>query len=324
MRPEPQPTDQQAVFEGERGRLTGLAYRMLGSMTDAEDVLQDAWMRWQAAAQGDIRSPGSFLTTVVTRLCLDRLKQARQHREVYVGPWLPEPVLDDPVFHDPGDGLIEGDVTFALMLALERLTPLERAAFILHDVFDMPFGDIAPLLERGDDACRKLASRARAHIRKSRPRFKVPPEEADRVASAFFAASKSGDLGALGRLLAHNASLHSDGGGRKVAALNVIRGAQKVARFYAGLARKPEYGPPMWHQSMRINGLPAHLVITSDGTRQATLVEVDGGTVVSVYVIRNPDKLERLWQQLSEGGASGSVGKQGVQWAPPKRPTRTP
>lgn len=300
MRPEHQKPDQAAVFEGERGRLTGLAYRMLGSITDAEDVLQDAWMRWEAADQDTIRSPGSFLSTIVTRLCLDRLKQARRHREIYVGPWLPEPVLEDPAFPDGGDGLVDGDVTFALMLALERLSPLERAAFILHDVFEVPFSEIASLLERGEQACRQLASRARAHIRKSRPRFEVQPEEADRVASAFFAASRGGDLDALGRLLADEATLHNDGGGRKLAALKVISGAQKVARFYAGLARKPRYGPPLWGQRMRINGLPANLIVTSDGTRQATLVEVDGHEIVSVYVIRNPDKLERLWKQLGK------------------------
>ncbi|MEM9107925.1 MAG: sigma-70 family RNA polymerase sigma factor [Pseudomonadota bacterium] len=300
MRPEHQTPDQSAAFETERGRLTGLAYRMLGSMTDAEDVLQDAWMRWQSADHDTIRSPGSFLSTIVTRLCLDRLKEARRHREIYVGPWLPEPVLEDPAF-PVGDGMIEGDVTFALLLALERLSPLERAAFILHDIFEVPFAEIAPLLERGEQACRQLASRARGHILKSRPRFEVHPEEADRVASAFFAASRSGNLDALGRLLADKAELHNDGGGRKLAALNVIYGAQKVARFYAGLARKPHSGPALWQQRTRINGLPASLDITSDGTRQATLVEVGGSEVVSVYVIRNPDKLERLWRQLGKG-----------------------
>lgn len=298
MQPEHHTSDQAAVFESERGRLTGLAYRMLGSMTDAEDVLQDAWMRWEAVDYSTIRSPGSFLSKIVSRLCLDRLKQVRRHREVYVGPWLPEPVLEDPAFPHGSDGFVEGDVTFALMLALERLSPLERAAFILHDVFDVPFGEIAVVLERSEQACRQLASRARAHIRKSRPRFEVAPEEADRVASAFFAASRSGDVDALGRLLSDHATLHNDGGGRKLAALNVICGAQKLARFYAGLARKPMYGPPLWHQRMRVNGLPANLVITSDGTRQATLVEVDGREIVAVYVIRNPDKLERLWRQL--------------------------
>ncbi|WP_136657699.1 sigma-70 family RNA polymerase sigma factor [Nitratireductor sp. XY-223] len=303
MPPETDPPDRAAAFEAERGRLTGLAYRMLGSMTDAEDVVQDAWLRWDGATRQDISKPGAYLSRIVTRLCLDRLKQARHRREVYVGPWLPEPVLSDPAAAGEPDLMVEKDISYALMLALERLSPLERAAFILYDIFDMPFGEIATVLGRGEQACRQLASRARAHIRKSRPRFKVPPDEADSVAAAFFAASKSGDLNALGRLLAENAELHSDGGGRKLAALNVIYGARKVARFYAGLARKPAYRPPLWSRRMRINGLPANLTIEADGSRQVTLVELDGSTVVSVYLVCNPDKIEPLWRQLGEPGA---------------------
>ncbi len=282
--------------------MTGLAYRMLGTMTDAEDVIQDAWLRWSSAAPMEIRKPGAYLSRIVTRLCLDRLKQARHHREVYVGPWLPEPVLSDTSATGLPDEMVGKDISYALMLALERLSPLERAAFILHDIFDMPFGEVAAALGRGEQACRQLASRARAHIRNSRPRFTVPPEEADRIAAAFFAASKSGDLDALGRLLAENAELHSDGGGRRIAALNVIYGQRKVARFYAGLARKPAYRPPIWSKHMRINGLPADLAIAADGTRQATLVALDGTTVASVYLVCNPEKLEPLWRQLDAPG----------------------
>ena len=303
MLPEIKLPDRAAAFEAERGRLTGLAYRMLGSLSDAEDVIQDAWLRWEGATPQDIRKPGAYLSRIVTRLCLDRLKQARRYREVYVGPWLPEPVLSGPDAAGEFDGAPEKDISYALMLALERLSPLERAAFILYDIFDVPFGEIAAVLGRSEQACRQLASRARVRLRKSRPRFDVPPEEADRVAEAFFAASRGGDLDKLGKLLADDVALHSDGGGRKIAALNVIRGAGKVARFYAGLARKPAYGPALWRRRVRINGLPANLVVTSDGTRQATLVEVDGAAVVSVYVIRNPEKLERLWSQLAESGA---------------------
>lgn len=300
MPPEGSPSDRTAVFQAERGRLAGLAYRMLGSMSDAEDVMQDAWLRWQGATRQDIRNPGAYLSRIVTRLCLDRLKQARSHREVYVGPWLPEPVLDDPAATGEPFGATDKDISYALMLALERLSPLERAAFILHDVFDTPFAEIAAVLGRSDQACRQLASRARSHIRKSRPRFNVAPEEAEEVAEAFFAASKSGDLKTLGQLLAADVELHSDGGGRKIAALNVIRGADKVARYYAGIARKPAYRPPSWSRRMRVNGLPANLIIDVQGTHEATLLEIDGATVTSVYVVRNPDKLERLWQQLDE------------------------
>ncbi|MEX3011121.1 sigma-70 family RNA polymerase sigma factor [Hoeflea sp. TYP-13] len=300
MRPEKSTADRAAAFESERGRLTGLAYRMLGTLADAEDVMQDAWLRWEGAAPHEVKKPGAYLSAIVTRLCLDRLKQARRYREVYVGPWLPEPILADPAAASDTEEIIGSDITFALMLALERLSPLERAAFILHDIFEMPFGEIAPLLERSEPACRQLAKRARDHVRKSRPRFTVAPEEAEKVAAAFFSASKSGDLDRLGRLLAENTELHSDGGGRKIAALNVIHGAPKVARFYAGIARKPAYRPPLWSQQMRINNLPANMTINGDGTREVTLVEVVGNAVTSVYIIRNPDKLERLWKQVGE------------------------
>ncbi len=169
MLPDNKLPDRAAAFETERGRLTGLAYRMLGSLTDAEDIMQDAWLRWEGAAPDDIRKPAAYLSAIVTRLCLDRLKQARRHREVYVGPWLPEPVLTDPASVDDPDCLSEKDISYALMLALERLSPLERAAFILYDVFDMPFGEIAPVLGRSEQACRQLASRARPY-----PQFPSP------------------------------------------------------------------------------------------------------------------------------------------------------
>lgn len=295
----PDPTALGAAFEGERGRLTGLAYRLLGSLTDAEDVVQDAWLRWQRLDPEDVANPRAYLSAIVTRLCLDRLKQARRRREVYVGPWLPEPVLEDPALAFIPEEACASDVSFALMLALERLSPLERAAFILHDVFEMSFSEIATTLGRSEAACRQLARRARDNVRAERPRFAVDPEESEAVAEAFFAASRSGNLDGLSRLLAENATLHTDGGGLKPAARNVIYGGAKVGRFFAGLARKPNAAPLLWSRRTIVNGLSALLTIESDGTRQATAVESSGGQVCAIYVIRNPEKLHRLWSAAS-------------------------
>ncbi len=220
-------------FEPHRRRLRGLAYRMLGSVSDAEDVVQDAYLRWHAADREGVADPGAFLARVVARLCLDRLKAARQRRETYIGPWLPEPVLDASAWTPDDAGEIAADLSIALMLALER------AAFLLHDVFDLGFADIAAALGRREAACRQLAARARAHVRASRPRAPADPDAAARLAAGFMEAARSGDATALARLLAEDVAMHSDGGGRRVAARNVVHGRERVARFFVGLARKP-------------------------------------------------------------------------------------
>lgn len=295
-----QQSSRAAAFETERRRLTGLAYRLLGTMSDAEDVLQDAWLRWQNLPEEEIRQPSAYLSSIVTRLCLDRLKQARRHREVYVGPWLPEPLLEDPALATLPEEAVARDVSFALMLALERLSPLERAAFILHDVFDMDFAKVAAALGRSEAACRQLARRAREHVRAERPRFPVDPRESEALADAFFAAARSGDALALGQLLAETATLQTDGGGRARAALNVIRSAAKVARFFAGIARKRRSTPPLWSRRITVNGLPAELILQADGTRQLGVIEVSAGQVGNVYIIRNPDKLEKLWASIAD------------------------
>lgn len=307
MRSESPDRDRTVIFEAERRRLMGLAYRMLGSLADAEDVLQDAWLRWRATAD-EIGKPSAYLSAIVSRLCLDRLKRARRQREVYVGPWLPEPVPDDPMLIDHSPDAVAGGVSFALMLALERLSPLERAVFVLHDVFDMSFPDVAATLGRNEAACRQLASRARTHVRQARPRFDVARADADAIADAFFAASKTGDADTLARVLAEDVTLHTDGGGRKRAALNVIVGARKVARFFTGLARKPTFAPPTWSRPMRINGQPACLTVEADGTRQATIVELGVDRLTAIYVIRNPNKLERLWRMESGPVQTASTG----------------
>jgi RNA polymerase sigma-70 factor, ECF subfamily len=274
-----------------RGRLLGLAYRMLGSRSDAEDVVQDAYLRF-AGAQ-DVHNAEAFLVTVVTRLCLDRLKSARAQREVYIGPWLPEPVFDaDGLSADAATELAD-DLSFALLLALDRLSPMERAAFLLHDVFDTPFSEIAAMLDRTEASCRQLASRARRAVRDNRPAPAATPDSHARLLQAFSAAVASGDVRQLAELLREDAVALTDGGGRKFAARNPIIGADKVARFFIGLAGKTA-GHDVRIEPAMINGAVGALLYL-DGELDLTLsMAIDGEKIAAIYVVRNPDKLRHL------------------------------
>jgi len=282
-------------LEQHRQPLVRLAYRMLGELAEAEDVVQDAYLRWREVDRSAVESAKAYLSAVVTRLCLDRLKAARRRRELYVGAWLPEPLVEE--YSPAASVAASDDVSFALMLALERLSPLERAAFLLHDVFDVGFEEIAAILGRSAVACRQLASRARTALREARPRFPVAPEEGRRFSEAFFTASRDGDTERLRQLLAESATFHSDGGGRKYAALRPITGAAKVCRMYAGLARKARGAPP-WRQHALINGLPGTITVEPDGTLQATALEIADGRIHAIYVMRNPDKLAHVLARL--------------------------
>ena len=233
-------------FEPHRRHLRGLAYRMLGSLAEAEDAVQDAYLRWHAVDRDQVTDPRAFLTTATTRICLDALQSARARREEYVGPWLPEPVVDTKALAPDAQTELAEDLSIALLLALDRLSPLERAAFLLHDVFDCSFSEVAQALDRSEAACRQLASRARTHVREARPRDEsVARDRADDAAtrheeliSAFVAATRSGDLDALMSMLAEDARLVADGGGKVQAALNVIEGANSIARFIVGVTAK--------------------------------------------------------------------------------------
>lgn len=275
-------------FEDHRRHLTGLAYRMLGSVAEAEDVVQDAYLRWHATDRAGVEDPRAFLSRVAIRLCLDRLKSARARRESYVGPWLPEPVVEDAPADDPLD------LSMTLMLALERLSPLERAAFLLHDVFDVDFDEVSRALGRSSAACRQLASRAREHVRESRPRFPVDPEEGARIASAFRDAAATGDAAALIRLLAEDAVMHSDGGGKRLAALAPIVGRDKVTRFFVGIARKADPTAVYRFTPTQINGQPGFIVEEPDGSIYTTSLDIREGRIVAIYIVRNPDKLGHL------------------------------
>ncbi|PNU02108.1 RNA polymerase subunit sigma [Novosphingobium guangzhouense] len=275
-------------FTTQRSRLLRLAYRMLGSLSDAEDVVQDAWLRW-ARADSAIEYPTTYLTRIVTRLCLDRQKSARTQRETYVGPWLPDPLLGSV---EP-DVMISDDITVTLMLAMERLSPLERAAFLLHDVFDMSLPEVALTLGREPAAVRQLASRARKHIRTARPRFAVKATEADRIARAFFVAARDGDTAQLAGLLAEDVEIHADGGGKVLAFRNVVRGVDNALRLFAGLRRKHAPVPTLIRTAM-IDGLPGYISIDGAGLLQTTALEMYEGRITAVYIVRNPDKLGHI------------------------------
>jgi RNA polymerase sigma-70 factor, ECF subfamily len=274
-----------------RGRLLGLAYRMLGSRSDAEDVVQDAYLRF-AGAQ-DIHNPEAFLVTVVTRLCLDRLKSAKTQREIYVGPWLPEPVLDAEGLSADAATELADDLSFALLLALDRLSPPERAAFLLHDVFDMPFSEVAEMIDRSEVACRQLATRARRAMRDVRPAPVARPDTHARLLNAFSQAVASGDLSRLAGLLREDAIAMTDGGGRKSAALNPIRGADKITRFFIGPANK-NAGRDIRIEPTMINGTVGALLYMDGELDHSFSMAIDHDRIAAIYIIRNPDKLRHV------------------------------
>ena len=277
--------DAAASFDPLRPKLMRVAYRMLGSVADAEDVLQEAFIRWMGADRSEVREPEAFLRRAVTRLCLDQLKSARRQRETYIGPWLPDPVVEEDEVED---------VTLPLMLVLERLSPLERAAFLLHDVFGLGFEEVAETIERDPATCRQLASRARTHVRAARPRFQMERQRGLALAEAFFAASRSGDMKALGAMLAADVSLHADGGGKRPAATEPIFGidaVMKVHEYLAALFRKN--GSKLVRAGF-VNGLPGFITLEADGELSTTALEIEDGKVAAIYVVRNPDKLRHL------------------------------
>lgn len=279
-------SDAVTAFEPHRRFLVGVAYRMLGSVAEAEDVVQDAYLRWEGADRAEVVEPRAFLARVVTRLCLDRIKSARANREQYVGTWLPEPIIEAP-----GPSEVADDLSVALMMTLERLSPLERAAFLLHDVFDMDYSQIAGVLERSETACRQLATRAREHVRDERPRFEPTREAEAKLTAAFATAMMSGDTGALSTLLAEDAVFYSDGGGKRKAALNPIYGRDKIVRFFEGI--KTKAAPPTGARPVRINGLPG-FVLQGELGLETISIETSGDRIVAIYAIRNPDKLKHL------------------------------
>jgi RNA polymerase sigma-70 factor (ECF subfamily) len=273
------------AFDPLRPKLIRVAYRMLGSIADAEDVVQDAFLRWLDTDRDAVRAPEAFLRRIVTRLCLDHLKSARVRREDYVGQWLPDPVLDE----EPVE-----DVTLPLLIALDRLSPLERAAFLLHDVFGSSFEEVASAIDCDPAACRQLAARAREHVRAERPRFPVEKQRGLEIAAAFFAASRRGDMAGLQAMLADDIAVYSDGGGKRPAGLRPIHGLVDVMKLHGSLARFYARGESTVTRYGFVNGLPGFITREADGILQTTALLIEDGRIRAIYVMRNPDKLGHL------------------------------
>lgn len=279
-----------AAFEAQRGRLRRLAYRMLGSVSEAEDAVQDAWLRWARAA-GGVGDPAAWLVRTTTRLCIDRLRAAKAERAAYRGPWLPEPLIE-PLTADPVERA--EDVSVAFLLALERLSPLERAVFLLHDVFDEDYAAVAATLQRSEAAVRQLASRAREHVRDARPRFPVSQDQALKLAAAFMAAAANADFKALAETLAEDAIMVSDGGGKRRAALRVMVGRDDILRLLEGLAWRQGLPKVEQFEAVRVNGWPGLLLHLADGPETIAFEPGPDGRIAAIYAMRNPEKLRHL------------------------------
>ena len=283
------------VFEEQRSSLFSLAYRLLGSVSDAEDVVQEAFLRWNQDPTRDIRSPRAYLATIVVRLCLDQLRSARAKREVYVGPWLPEPLVTTGRT-DLTDGVVlRESLSFAFLLMLENLSPLERAVFVLREVFDYDYPEIAQTVDKSEANCRQVFHRARQHLAERQARFAASYEQTEQITQQFLRATTTGDVQGLLRLLAEDVVSIGDGGGKAAAALQPVRSRERVTRGLVGNLRK---APPdrIWMEE--VNGQPAIVATRAGQPYGVLLLEVQAGQVQRLYSVANPDKLRGL--HLSE------------------------
>ncbi|THA77076.1 RNA polymerase sigma-70 factor [Streptomyces sp. A0642] len=283
------------VFEEHRPVLIGVAYRMLGRIADAEDVVQEGWLRWSAASREEVREPRAFLVSIVTRLAIDRLRRIGARREAYVGPWLPEPLVTDfgPTVPDTAErAVLAESVSLAVLVVLESLSPLERAVFVLREAFGFPYAEIATTLDRTEVAVRQLAGRARRHVEERKPRYDVDPARRRDLTERFLAAAAGGDIDALLAVLAPDVRLVGDSGGRSKAPLRILESADKVGRFLVGVAQGQI--PDLEVRFLELNGGPAVLILSGGKPDSVIQVDVRDGAIQCVYIVRNPDKLTTL------------------------------
>jgi RNA polymerase sigma-70 factor, ECF subfamily len=279
------------AFTAHRSAAFGAAYRVLGSVSDADDVVQECWLRWSRVDLDGVRDPKSYLITTATRLALDRVREVQRRRESYVGPWLPEPLPDRPT--DPAElAELADSMSMAMLVVLSSLTPLERAAFVLRDVFDLPYADVAATLGRTEAATRQLTHRARSHVQARAPRVRVDPHTHEEVLRRFIAALEGGSISELLELLAPNAVLITDGGGKRKAALRPIVGAEKILRWLAGVASDESARGEA--RLIMLNGEPATAFVVDGEIDGVGMVRIEDERVTELYFIRNPDKLAGL------------------------------
>ena len=282
-----------SVFEQHRGLLFSIAYRMLGSVADAEDALQDAFIRWQRASEKDVRSPKAFLVTIVSRLCINHLHSARVQRETYVGEWLPEPLVTEPGSDVSRIAQVDESVSMAMLLLLERMTPVERAVFLLGEIFDYTHAEIAGMLGISDANCRQLLRRARQHVRMERPRFSASGRQHTELLERFYRAAGSGDMDDLLTLLSSDVVMHTDGGGKASALPLPIYGPDKVARASVfGLTKLKTLNP--LQRIVEINGEPGIVSYVAGRPQSVFTIEVNDGRIRAIYIVTNPEKLSRL------------------------------
>jgi RNA polymerase sigma-70 factor (ECF subfamily) len=281
-----------ATFAALRPRLFSIAYRMLGTRADAEDVVQDAWLRWNAADQAQLTSAQAWLVTVTTRLAIDRLRTRKTEREAYVGWWLPEPLVELDERTPEAAAELASEVSFAFMWLLERLAPEERAAFLLRQVFDHDYTDIAAMLDKTEAACRQLVHRAQGRVQQERPRFDVPTDLHRDLLARFMQAATSGDRAAMKALMSDGVQLVSDGGGKVSSFLHILRGAGRVAGVYWSLEH--QWPEKVAYRPALVNGEPGLLRYVDGKIESAQAFIFDDGRIVAVFVMRNPDKLTAL------------------------------
>jgi RNA polymerase sigma-70 factor (ECF subfamily) len=282
-------TDGTDAFVAHRNLLFTVAYEMLGSAADAEDVLQETWLRWADVEHAEVREPRAYLVRITTRLALNRIRTLSRRRETYVGPWLPEPLLTSPDVAD--DVELADSVSTAMLLVLETLTPTERAVFVLREVFDLPYDEIAAAVDKTAPAVRQIAHRARSHVEARRPREVVTDQDRTAAVERFMAAVATGDLQGLMDVLSPDVVLITDGGGKKKAALRPIHGVDKVLRFLTAVM--PDDGSASASATV-VNGAPGIRLLLGDELEAIATMRVDGGRVTALYLVRNPDKLGRV------------------------------
>jgi RNA polymerase sigma-70 factor (ECF subfamily) len=282
-----------AAFNQHRALLFSIAYRMLGSRADAEDMLQETFLRWQQASGVEIRDPRAFLVTVITRLCINQLQSARVKREQYFGQWLPEPLMTKVATDSSAISRIDGSLSMAFLMLLERLTPMERAVFLLREVFDYDYAEVGEMLGQSEANCRQILRRAKQHVTEDRPRFEVSPQEQQRMLQQFLEASSHGDMQGLLALLSKDVVLYTDGGGKAAAVPNPIYGPEHVARFFMEAPAK--FMPrDVVRRFAEINGQPGIVVYHHGQVFGVFTMDVSEGQIRTIYIVRNPDKLALL------------------------------